>query len=148
MNPRLPASSPKFKYIAIVQKDLKSDPELIYLEAGLEASKNKFKALLKRGGPEKKYELGIMAHAQKRGFGWKFPTSNNLERDVQQKQNDIEEMIANYHIKVAKVFDKERNDEAGARLKTKKQVIDKAQAAFDRCRLLYKGKGEQLHRPY
>ena len=69
-NQWLSASSPKYVYIAIMQKDLKADPERVELERGLLASKEKYKALLTQGGPAQKYELGVMGHAQKRGFGW------------------------------------------------------------------------------
>lgn len=106
-NHRLSQNDPKSVYIAIVRKDLKADPERIELERGLEASKQKFKALLQQGGPEHKYELGIIGHAQNRNFGWQFPTSTPVAtRSKQQVINDIEEMLAGYHHKVVKTYDK------------------------------------------
>jgi len=148
-NDRLAQSSPKYVYIAIVQKDAKSAPERIELERGLQASKDKFKALLKKGGADQKYELGIMGHAQKRGFGWQFPTSANFEsRSKQDIKNDVEEMLANFHLKVLNIYNKELNDEAAARLITQKVHIAKAKAKYDKVMGLYKGKGEQLHRAY
>jgi hypothetical protein len=57
-------------------------------------------------------------------------------------------MLANYHMKVLKTYNKEMNDEAAAKLKTQNEMNAKARAKFDRVKGLYKGKGEQLHRAY
>jgi len=132
-----------------VQKDLKAEPERVELEQGIQASIQKFKALLRQGGPEQKYELGIMGHAQKRGFGWKYPTSTlKATRSKQEVINDVEEMLANYHMKVLKTYNKELNDEPAAKLLTQASMNAKAMAKFERVKGLYKGKGEQLHRAH
>ena len=62
--------------------------------------------------------------------------------------NDVEEMLADYHMKVLKTYNKELNDETAAKLLTQNAMNAKARARFDRVKGLYKGKGEQLHRAY
>lgn len=74
-NRYMPRSSAKYIHYAIMQKDLEAVPEKVDLEKGLAASQEKFKALLKKGGPEQKYELGVMGHAGGKFLGFKYPTN-------------------------------------------------------------------------
>jgi hypothetical protein len=75
-------------HYAIMRKDAGSDPERVNLEKGLEASQEKFKALLKKGGPLQKYQMGIMTHAAQEQFGFQFPTNFPKEQTSKKmKQN-------------------------------------------------------------
>lgn len=145
----MPRSSAKYIHYAIMQKDLEAEPEKVDLEKGLAASQEKFKALLKNGGPEQKYTLGVMGHAGGQFNGFKYPTNTpKLARNKMAMTNDIETMLAVFHQKKSKVFLKEVTNEKDAKLKTRAAMDAKAVAAFEGLKALYKGKGEQLHRSY
>jgi hypothetical protein len=104
-NRYMPKSSAKYIHYAIMQKDIGAEPEKVDLERGLAASQEKFKALLKKGGPEQKYELGAMGHAGNQFSGFKYPTNTpKLARNKMAMINDIETMLATFHQKQSKVF--------------------------------------------
>lgn len=63
LKPRMSPFNANYIHYAIMKKDAESKPERVNLEKGLEASQEKFKALLKKDGPLQKYQMGIMTHA-------------------------------------------------------------------------------------
>jgi predicted Zn-dependent protease len=70
-----------------------------------------------------------MGHSSNWKFGWQFPTSTPKQtRSKQQVINDIEEMLAAYHHKVVKTYDKELHDEKEAKLKTVVEMNAEARA--------------------
>jgi hypothetical protein len=136
-------------YYSIMRKDAGSDPERVNLEKGLEASQEKFKALLKKGGPQQKYQMGIMTHASQEQFGFQFPTNfpkEQLSKNL--KRNQIEEMLTVYCQKTQSVFTKQVTTEADAGLITLAVMQEKAKDQLEAVKATYKGKGQTLHKTY
>jgi hypothetical protein len=75
LKPRMSPYNANYIHYAIMRKDAETDPVKVNLEKGLEASKEKFKALLKKGGPKQEYQMGIMTHISQEEFGFQFPTN-------------------------------------------------------------------------
>lgn len=127
LKPRMSPFNANYIHYAIMRKDAETDPVKMNLEKGLEASKEKFKALLKKGGPKQEYQMGIMTHISQEEFGFQFPTNFPAgPMSKADKMNQIEEMLADYCQKTEGVFKKQATNEEEAGLITLAQMQEKA----------------------
>ena len=149
LKPRMSPFDPGYIHYAIVRKDAESEPERVDLEKGLEASQEAFKAMLRKDGPDQKYQMGVMSHIGQKEFGFQFATNfPKTPLSTAESLGEIAEMLAVYCQGPEKSFGKEVTTEADAKLITLAAAQEKAKEQLEAVKASYKGEGATLHRQY
>lgn len=134
-------SASKAVYMAILQEKDGGKVVAKNLTANEGNSRKVFLGMFQ--GEKPKYSAGVLTHRGK--HFWSNPISAHKDAT---KNLDVYETIVTYAQKKLKIYTKDGVDEKGAKLITKKEILEKQKVKYDALRKLFKGTSDRLHRTY
>jgi hypothetical protein len=137
----IPSGDEDYQYQAYVAKD-DGDVKLVNLTNNWSYATSAYNNLFK-GGKDREYNIGIIAHSARQGF-W-HPKSLLTGNE---KALDSQALFVKYHQKENKLYSAKEISEKEARLNTTKVVNDNLEKQWKKLKELFTGSGDQLFKRY